>query len=746
MSDNDQFAKCMGQVAERVLGEAGLKLNKKLSSATEQRYGTNGSLSVDLSKGVYADHEDASGGGVLDLLRAFKGLDKAEAVKWLVDGGFIKEKEQEGKPAAADKTGKFMGFMEHHPLAIFKYQDRKGNPAYEVLKFPKEASRRYMQRRPLEGGWVWGLQAGDYGRFKNQKEWWRADPDKVKEGKYEEVRSFEEAERFLYNHAEVKKAIRDGVTIYLLEGEKDCETLREWGLVATTNAGGAKYWSDAFYDDLKGAHLVILPDNDDAGRTRVLLRGGGLKGKAASVKVLDLALHWPDMPEKKDVTDWKEMAGGKKERFAELVSAAPAWKPVRAKSSFRAFEWDELDTPGQEVDFLIDDFITERGVSVIGGAKGSGKSFLALHMAMCVCREKEFFGRFVKRGAVVYQAGEGGLGVKKRFRAYRKHFSVPADEKIDLLVMPARIDLFAAESTDVARFIDEIKVWRMTIETPLRWVVIDTFATATPGADENSGKDIGGVLKKVSFIEEQLECNVCLVHHMNADGKKLRGHTSIGANVDQILLIEHNKLTKVRRVVLDKQKDGEDGLSFSFELGSIEVGYSQERSKSITSCVVLPLGDRELLKSEQAALGFSPNQTERRILSIMFAATERYGKLVVTPIDGPKAAIGKTVIKWDMYRDVALETMPEVENREQALDQLNKEFKRAKTFLINAGVIGVENTFIWWAGKPVRGFWKTFPKTQKPDGSWTQAGQEPDKLPSAGLQELLDNPELEAPF
>ena len=52
-------------VARRLLGDP----NKALSSRAEWRYGTNGSLAVDLKAGTWFDHESQVGGGVLDLIR-----------------------------------------------------------------------------------------------------------------------------------------------------------------------------------------------------------------------------------------------------------------------------------------------------------------------------------------------------------------------------------------------------------------------------------------------------------------------------------------------------------------------------------------------------------------------------------------------------------------------------------------------------------------------------------------------------
>src|SRR5690606_5436133 len=109
-----------------------------------------------------------------------------------------------------------------------------------------------MQRRkhPAGKGWIWGLQGGTYGQVKSG-DWFKA-----KEGKhYKAEETFDDAVRWLYHRDEVLKAKAEGRTIFLCEGEKDVETLRAWGFVATTNAGGAKYWTEQFDDDLAGANV-----------------------------------------------------------------------------------------------------------------------------------------------------------------------------------------------------------------------------------------------------------------------------------------------------------------------------------------------------------------------------------------------------------------------------------------------------------------------------------------------------------
>ena len=52
-------------VARCLLGEP----NKALSSKSELRFGTKGSLAIDLTKGTWYDHERDQGGGMFDLIK-----------------------------------------------------------------------------------------------------------------------------------------------------------------------------------------------------------------------------------------------------------------------------------------------------------------------------------------------------------------------------------------------------------------------------------------------------------------------------------------------------------------------------------------------------------------------------------------------------------------------------------------------------------------------------------------------------
>jgi hypothetical protein len=134
----------------------------------------------------------------------------------------------------------------------------------------------------------------------------------------------------LYRIDEVNEAIAQGRTIAVAEGEKDCDNLWRIGIPATCNAhGGSKgkkpKWTEKHSAQLKDADIVVFNDNDATGYAHADAVCKLSLGVAKSVRRLDLKLHWPDMWEKADVSDWLEKGGGTREKLDELMASSPLY-------------------------------------------------------------------------------------------------------------------------------------------------------------------------------------------------------------------------------------------------------------------------------------------------------------------------------------------------------------------------------------------------------------------------------------
>src|SRR5262249_39964884 len=125
--------------------------------------------------------------------------------------------------------------------------------------------------------------------------------------------------------------------VFIVEGEKDVETLQGHGLVGTTNAGGADAWNDAYAPFFKDKRVVIIPDNDEPGRRHAIKVTRSILPVAETVRIVEL----PDIPPKGDVTDY--LSNHVK---SDLVALINATKPITAS---------DLDATSQSSSASLDD-------------------------------------------------------------------------------------------------------------------------------------------------------------------------------------------------------------------------------------------------------------------------------------------------------------------------------------------------------------------------------------------------------
>ena len=230
-----------------------------------------------------------------------------------------------------------------------------------------------------------------------------------------------------------------------------------------------------------------------------------------------------------------------------------------------------------EPKWVVQDILPETGLAAIYGAPSSGKTFVALDLANHISLGRgPWFGHRVETRSVVYIALEGGHGIKRRLDAWEtenKYISrvLTVLNHVSLLDLDQAIALAEAVSS---------KCEQGAV------VFIDTLAQSIPGADENSGKDMGLALEAAKLIAASVGGLVVLVHHTGKDKSKgLRGHSSVHAALDAAIVVERHAITNLRSWQVSKMKDGEDGHTGSFELAVHQLGADQYGA-AITSCAV----------------------------------------------------------------------------------------------------------------------------------------------------------------
>lgn len=224
---------------------------------------------------------------------------------------------------------------------------------------------------------------------------------------------------------------------------------------------------------------------------------------------------------------------------------------------------------------------------VVFGESNSGKTFWVLDLMLAVAAGVEWRRRPTRKGLVIYVAGEGAASVRARVAAYRRtHPEITGG--LPFAIIPQAVDFLDAGS--VAILIQTIRAAESEAGEKCVVVVVDTFARAMAGGDENSSKDVGVAVAAADRIRAEIGCAVGFVHHSGKDASKgARGSSALRAATDTEILIEGQ--TGTRTATASKQRDLEIGEPMPFELVPVTIGTDPDDGKDITSCVVKHLDD-----------------------------------------------------------------------------------------------------------------------------------------------------------
>lgn len=469
---------------------------------------------------------------------------------------------------------------------IYVYEDTTGKPTYEVVRVDTPSGKKIFQRAILPNG--------------------------------ERRNSMCGVERVPYRLSEVLEAQKNNQTIFIVEGEKCAETLRSLGLTATTNSGGAGKWNDCGKYFQKGINIIVIPDNDEPGRKHGAEVATDLKRRGCNVKVLNL----PGLQQKEDIYDWLK-AGHSKEELLKIVEDMQEWdleqvevedeQEPENERGFRLIRAGDMEL--KEPTFVVDKLIEENVLALIFGEPESGKSLLSLDISCSVATGLPFHGRHVREGSVIYIAGEGFSGLKRRLTAWEKLNEVSIkDAPLYLSSMPAAL----TDSFSVSEVLSAIGEVAEQAGNP-QLIVIDTLARNFGVGDENSTQDMSQFINGLDVIKNHYQCTILIVHHSGLSDKgRARGSSALKGAVDVQFRLEvdgiHHTLS------CQKAKDMEKPDPLYFERVSVDVMETQQ-GEIVTSPVLVACDDEPRKKRSRLSAN------EQLGLQTFLAAAKERGRV-----------------------------------------------------------------------------------------------------------------------
>ena len=235
---------------------------------------------------------------------------------------------------------------------------------------------------------------------------------------------------------------------------------------------------------------------------------------------------------------------------------------------------DYLYTPSEVLRYqkdpkwIIPNLIEEGTIVVLGGNRGTHKTFLALHLAWCLSMGIPVLKSdpSIKR-RVHYMNIEHPDQAKKRIRALMHQYPEYKEEWDKNLTF----NEMQWEITE-DHFLNKWRYEMISLKNDI--IIIDTLSYILPDGDESKAHIMRQVLHWLAYCSNS-GCTFILLHHTTQNSKdNLRGSSEI-ENIPSTVLITDGKRIKVK-----KQRNGKTGGTYAYETELIRFG-DQEDDESL---------------------------------------------------------------------------------------------------------------------------------------------------------------------
>ena len=454
--------------------------------------------------------------------------------------------------------------------------------------------------------------------------------------------------------------------------------------VAAMNCGNLKKVAEAIRKKYPANPIIIMADNDhkktpNAGKTAAEEANRELK--------LD-GIVMPDFADDEDGTDWNDFfvlhncdeelcLKAIREKFNQLPLFNKKLKYKAMAERFGFMDAEYVDTfcnpmPGEN--FLIEDWIPTQSIMMMFAPSGSGKGFVAVDLAYAIATPEinNWHGKKVlQHGPVVYLAGEGQKGMRKRCCGF-KNYKELDDKASQLAIIKEAIPINEPNpDLGVNKLIANIG----TLYPEPALIIIDTTNRYMFG-DENKTPDATSFIQSVTMLMQEFKCSVLIVHHtglsLETQGRA-RGSSVFKAAMDMEFRI--SKSGMFITLEMTKSKDSDIQRPLVFEMVEVDApGFFKYGGVQDTTCVLKHNDEiANTISNEKNQESEKISKSERFARDTYRDAAVEFGK-IIQDANSARSVVAVDVDKWR-----------EVFYRSSAADNANtlkSQFKRARTILL----------------------------------------------------------------
>ncbi len=469
--------------------------NKQLSNQNELRFGNKGSLSIDLSKGTFYDHENDTGGGMVALIEQER--PGANIPDFLRSIGVSDSKMPPVKSNASKIKAKVYTDQEMKRLAKDCELYSRYTDSFCVMRFE---GKNYRPFTKTDEGWIMK-------RPKGLLPLLVSDGDPV-------------------------------LPLLIVEGEKAYQgsTHLYKGVVATWH-GGTSSHNKSDWTQLKQREAIIWPDNDKAG----FKCAKELKIHLKNIGINTIIAQPPDHFNDKDDL-WDAHQRNEQIDIVEYVKEHE-FDAGRRVVYQNYGEFKDKDYP--EMKWMIEKLFARGHLGMLHGAPGHGKSLITQIMAVCLAAGYDFGHYHIEepQKVLLIDAEMPPVSLQDRFSKMMLLFDGEI-EKEDLIkrVQQNLIIVSHHDQSDeglIPLNTDDGKEWYYNLinDVDPDFIILDNLLTLMAFEDSNSSEEWSKQVNPLLLRMRREDRSVLFLHHSGKSGKQL-GSMAKEVVLDVVIRIE----------------------------------------------------------------------------------------------------------------------------------------------------------------------------------------------------------------
>lgn len=222
---------------------------------------------------------------------------------------------------------------------------------------------------------------------------------------------------------------------------------------------------------------------------------------------------------------------------------------------------------------------------------GGGKSATETDIGYHIATGRDWHGRKVAKGLVVYFAAERKKLQDRRVMAYREHYG--DDYDVPMVVIGGKPDLTDQARRDATDMVSIIKALEREYGLPCVLITIDTLARTFGGKNQNATEDMSRFVFNIDLLMDRVPtAHVSIIHHEGWETGRAKGSIDLDGAVDASFRITRNG--DVFKLVCDGANDGEEGDILTYGLKSVQIGVDDD-GEPVSAPVLVKMADAAAL-------------------------------------------------------------------------------------------------------------------------------------------------------